>query len=121
MRKLFTLTGGVIILCSATGANAAPLVQKPVAELLGLRTATAGSTAFASGPVNAPAAKAPMGRMAAALAEEAGVTINASVVYPNNAQGMWSYNTTEWNPTRLSVDQVVSKSTACITSTVIAR
>lgn len=104
MRKLFTLMGGVIILCSATGATAAPLVQKPVAELLGLRTATAGSTAFASGTVNAPAAKAPMGRMAAALAEEAGVTINASVVYPNNAQGMWSYNTTEWNPTRLSVD-----------------
>lgn len=33
--------------------------------------------------------------------------INASVIYPNNVQGMWSYNTTSWNPTRLSVDPTI--------------
>ncbi len=104
MRKLFTLTGGVIILCSAISATAAPLVQKPLAELLGLRTAASANSAFASGTATAPGAKAPVRSAATDLAEATGVTINASVVYPNNAQGMWSYNTTEWNPTRLSID-----------------
>ena len=103
MRKLFTLAGGVIVICSAISATAAPLTQKPLAELLGLRTTSSSNTAFASGTAIAPAAKVPSGR-AAGLAEATGVTINASVVYPNNAQGMWSYSTTEWNPTRLSID-----------------
>ena len=50
-------------------------------------------------PVKAPAEK----RQAPYATSAEGPVINASVVYPSNAQGMWSYNTSEWNPRQLAI------------------
>lgn len=63
-------------------------------NLLGIRAASSAST-FGSAVARAPKAT---------QANAEGVTICASVVYPDNAQGIWSYNTSSWNPTRLSVN-----------------
>ena len=49
--------------------------------------------------------QAPARRSYATTTGETGAAaarINASVVYPDNVAGMWSYSTTEWNPTRLA-------------------
>lgn len=102
MRKLFTLTGGAIALCSALTASAAPLAPRPLSELLGIRQTEAQS--FNSGmPSTATDGHRLLGRAPQKAASQS-ININASVVYPDNAQGMWSYNTTSWNPERLSVD-----------------
>lgn len=104
MKKSFVLAGIVALLSGAAVASAAPLARQSVGELLGLRP---GSTqSFGSQPAlpvfRAPAAVATADD--AASGDAVGVTIGASVVFPDNAQGMWSYNTTSWNPTRLSVN-----------------
>ncbi len=99
MRKTFTLIGGVIAFLSAASLNAAPLAQKPLSELLGLRASN--STAFTGAPAAstpaAPRAKAPL--KAAANGE---TTVYASVVYPDNVIGMWSYPVSSYNPTSLA-------------------
>ncbi len=100
MKRLLTLSGWLAAVLATTAANIAPVAQKSVSELLGIRPGTEFS--------GAPAVTSPVGRRSVApLSAEAGVTINASVVYPSNAQGMWSYNTSTWNPTRLSVDPMI--------------
>jgi len=95
------------MLCGSTIAYAAPLSPRPLGELLGLRNGTAGES-FAGAPVAASpsqfTANTPMRHKDAA----AGVpVINASVIYPDNAQGMWSYSTTGWDPVRLSVNKEI--------------
>lgn len=99
MRKTFTIIGGIIAFVSAASLNAAPLAQKPLSKLLGLRAS--GATAFTGAPAvstpAAPRAKAPL--KAAANGE---TTVYASVVYPDNVVGMWSYPVNTYNPTSLA-------------------
>ena len=91
---LFGLLAGVM---SATSAFAAASDAKPLNELLGLRKAPTFNSALAiPTPVQSKAVQT--------TAADGGVVINASVVYPNNVQGMWAYSTTSSNPKRLSVD-----------------
>ena len=95
--------GGVAILLNASIASAAPLAPRPVEELLGLRPGTTATQFTSAAPVSNH--QAPARRSYATTTGETGAAaakINASVVYPDNVAGMWSYSTTEWNPTRLA-------------------
>ncbi len=100
MKKLFYLImGGVITLLSPLSVHAAPLAPQPLGKLLGLKSAPVQSFTHDGAPVKAPAEK----RQAPYATSAEGPVINASVVYPSNAQGMWSYNTSEWNPRQLAI------------------
>lgn len=100
MKKLFYLImGGVITLLSPLSVHATPLAPQPLGKLLGLKSAPVQSFTHDGAPVKAPAEK----RQAPYATSAEGPVINASVVYPSNAQGMWSYNTSEWNPRQLAI------------------
>ncbi|MBD5192222.1 MAG: hypothetical protein HDS88_04950 [Bacteroidales bacterium] len=97
MKKQSILLGLLFSVIATLSAAAAPVENASVSDLLGVRKGTVFNTSAVKPKVATP----PPYR---AENQGAGVIINASVIFPSNAQGMWGYNTTSWNPTRLSVD-----------------
>lgn len=74
----------------------------PLGDLLGVRQQS--SARFQGAPVKGNSqTTVSHGTQAPLKAGENGdVTINASVVYPGNVEGMWSYGTSGWNPAKLA-------------------
>lgn len=97
MKKKSTILGLLFSVITSFSATALPVAERSVNELLGVRNGTVFNTSAVT-PQALPQ------RIGAQKVSAEGVTINASVIYPSQACGMWGYNTTSWNPTRLSVD-----------------
>ena len=102
MKRFITLLGGAAITGSISLLSAAPLAQKPLTELLGLRKAPSAALQFGDANAARPASAPRSLAMEATEGENTAPVINASVIFPDNVQGMWSYPTTEWNPTKLA-------------------
>lgn len=100
MKKKSTILGLLFSVIASFSASALPVAQRSVNELLGVRKGTVFNT-------SAVTPQAAVRRAGAQQVSTDGPVINASVIFPSNAQGMWGYNTSSWNPTRLSLDPAI--------------
>lgn len=91
------LSAAALTLAGAASLSAAPLAPQPLESLLGLRQTPQGQFAQA-----APVAQQQAPRCYALASGASAPVINASVIYPDNVQGMWSYSPSEWNPVKLA-------------------
>lgn len=98
MKKFGILVSAAALTISAFAANVSG--QKSVQELLGLRSVPQQTFESTGAPMKATTTPC---RLKAAPAEGNETQIMASVIYPNNVQGMWSYSLTEWNPTQVKI------------------
>lgn len=101
MKKVLLTVGAAAVL-SISAFAAGTTTVRPVGELLGLKAGNSGF--FTSGVVDA-ASRTPLRAPEVKNAENGEVNICASVVYPEQSTGMWSFSVSDYNPTRLSLDR----------------
>lgn len=104
MKKFGILVSAFALAISASAAS--PAQKIPVHELLGFKTTPTQQAFDAFGSaVNAPTEPR---QFRVSSTDGSSTKINASVIYPNNLEGMWSYSLTEWNPTQIKIGIVAT-------------
>lgn len=103
MKKVLLTVGAAAVL-SISAFAAGTTAVRPVGELLGLK---AGNSGFSTSGVVAAASRTPLRAPEIKNAENGEVNICASVVYPEQSTGMWSFSVSDYNPSRLEQYAIV--------------